>query len=258
MATRERTPRVVSDEGAAQSRTRDAALIHSCCPSYWRQLRALVWKELLVETRSRESLLSAGVFALLVLVVFNFAFDLRVENAASVAPGVLWVTVSFAGVLSLGRAFARERDRQTLDGLLLAPVERSALFAAKALASALAMLVVQVVAVPAFIALFNLRVDLPRLMLALLLGTIGYAGVGTLFAAMAAHTRAREAMLPLLLFPVQVPVILGTVKSLGAALALPGTPAPEDPANWLGLLVAFDGLFLGLSALLFDYALDED
>jgi heme exporter protein B len=221
------------------------------------QLRALIWKEALVEARGRETVLAGAVFALLVLVIFNFAFDLRVESVAAVAPGVLWVTVTFAGVLSLGRAFARERDRRTLDGLLLAPVDRSALYLAKVVASIVSMLVVQVVAVPAFIALFNVRVDLPLLVLALVLGTIGLAGVGTLFAAMAAHTRAREVLLPLLLFPIQVPVILATVKSTGAAIRVAGLE-PPDVGNWLGLLVAFDALYLGLSVVLFDFAIDED
>jgi heme exporter protein B len=224
---------------------------------FFGQLRALIWKELLVEARGRETVLAGAVFALLVLVIFNLAFDLRVENVAAVAPGVLWVTVSFAGVLSLGRVFARERDRRTLDGLLLAPVDRSALYLAKVLTSVVSMLVVEVVALPAFIGLFNLVVDLPLLVLALVLGTFGLAGVGTLFAAIAAHTRAREVMLPLLLFPIQVPVILATVKATGAAIRVPGLEPPEI-GQWLGLLVAFDALFLGLSVLLFDYAIEED
>jgi heme exporter protein B len=221
------------------------------------QLRALIWKELLVEARGRETVLAGAVFALLVLVIFNLAFDLRVENVAAVAPGVLWVTVSFAGVLSLGRVFARERDRRTLDGLLIAPVDRSALYLAKVLTSVLSMLVVELVTLPAFVALFNLFVDLPLLVLTLLLGTFGLAGVGTLFAAIAAHTRAREVLLPLLLFPIQVPVILATVKATDAAIRVPGLD-PPDVGQWLGLLVAFDALFLGLSVLLFDYAIEED
>ena len=114
--------------------------------SFASQLRALIWKEALVEARGRETILAGVVFALLVLVIFNFAFDLRVENVAAVAPGVLWVTVTFAGVLSLGRSFARERDRRTLDGLLLAPVDRSALYVAKVAASFTSMLVVELVA----------------------------------------------------------------------------------------------------------------
>src|SRR5947208_13827676 len=126
------------------------------------QLRILICKDLLVEARARETVMAGAVFALLVLVVFSFAFDLRVENVAAVAPGVLWVTVTFAGVLSLGRSFARERDRRTPDGLLLAPVDRPALFLAKVVASVASMLLVEVIALPAFIGLFNLTVDLDR------------------------------------------------------------------------------------------------
>ena len=224
---------------------------------FLRQVRTLIWKDLLVEARGRETVLAGAVFALLVLVIFNFAFDLRVENVSAVAPGVLWVTVTFAGVLSLGRAFARERDRRTLDGILLAPIDRSALYLAKVVTSVLSMLVVEVVALPAFVGLFNLVVNVPLLMVALFLGTVGLAGVGTLFAAIAAHTRAREVLLPLLLFPIQVPVILATVKSTGAAIRVPGLD-PPDIGQWLGLLVAFDALFLGLSVVLFDYAIEED
>jgi heme exporter protein B len=220
------------------------------------QLRALVWKEILVEARGRETILAGAVFALLVLVVFNLAFDLRVENAAAVAPGVLWVTVTFAAVLSLGRAFTRERDRRTLEGLLLAPIDRSALYLAKVISNVLAILVVEIVALPVFIGLFNLTVNLPALLLSLLLGTIGLAGVGTLFAAIAAHSRAREVLLPVLLFPIQVPVILATVKATSAAIRVPGTETP-DVGQWLGLLIAFDALFLSLSLVLFDFAIEE-
>ena len=223
---------------------------------YGRQLRALIWKELTVEARGRETILAGAVFALLILVIFNFAFDLRVENVAAVAPGVLWVTITFAGVLSLGRAFARERDRHTLDGLLLAPVDRSALFLSKVMGSLVSMLIVEVIALPAFVGLFNLVVDFPLLILALVLGTLGLAGVGTLFAAIAAHTRAREVLLPLLLFPIQVPVILATVKSTAAAIHMAGAE-PTEIGQWLGLLMAFDALFLSLSVVLFDFAIEE-
>jgi heme exporter protein B len=144
-----------------------------------------------------------------------------------------------------------------LEGLLIAPVDRAALYLAKVVAVLVSMLAVQVIAVPAFIALFNVRVDLGLLVLSLVLGTVGLAGVGTLFAAMAAHTRAREVLLPLLLFPVQVPVILATVKSTGAAIRVPGLEPPEI-GNWLGLLIGFDALFLALSVVLFDFAIDED
>jgi heme exporter protein B len=221
------------------------------------QIRSLVWKDLLVEARGRESVLAAGVFALLVLVIFNFAFDLRIDTVAAVAPGALWVTITFAGVISLGRSFARERDRRTLDGLLLAPIDPAALYLAKLIVSLFSMLAVEAVLLPVFLALFNVQVNLPHLLGTLILGTLGLAGVGTLFAAIAAHTRAREALLPLLLFPIQVPVILATVKSTSAAITVPGLEPPEA-GPWLGLLIAFDALFLSLSVILFDYAIEED
>ncbi|GAC1315753.1 MAG: heme exporter protein CcmB [Chloroflexota bacterium] len=224
--------------------------------SYLKQVRVLIWKDLLVEARSRETLVSGAVFALLVLVIFNFAFDLRVENVAAVSPGVLWVTVTFANVLSLGRAFTRERDRRTLEALLLVPMDRSALYLAKVCTNVMSMAVVECVSVPAFVGLFAVRVDLPLLALSLALGTLGLAGVGTLFAAMTAHSRAREVLLPLLLFPVQVPVILATVKSSSAAIRVAGLEPPEV-GQWIGLLAAFDALFLGLSVVLFDFALEE-
>src|SRR5437763_6922335 len=129
------------DIRASPPRSDDDALAVSHEPRMRVQLRALVWKELLVESRGKETILAGAVFALLVLVIFNFAFDLRVENVAAVAPGVLWVTVTFSGVLSLGRAFARERDRRTLDGLLLAPVDRSALYLSKVFGSLVSMAV---------------------------------------------------------------------------------------------------------------------
>lgn len=225
-------------------------------PSYLKQVRVLIWKELLVEARSRETIMAGAVFALLVLVIFNFAFDLRVEDVAAVSPGVLWVTVTFASVLSLGRAFTRERDRRTLEGLLLVPMDRSGLYVVKVCTNLISMAVVECVSVPAFIGLFAVQVNLGLLAASLLLGTLGLAGVGTLFAAVTAHTRAREVLLPVLLFPVEVPVILATVKSSSAAIRVPGLE-PSDVGQWLGLLAAFDALFLGLSVVLFDFAIED-
>lgn len=217
------------------------------------QIGAIVWKDLLAELRTREMVNSALVFALLLLVVFNFAFDLRVENVAEVAPGVLWGTFLFGGVLTLGRAFARERDRGTLEGLLLAPMDRSGIYLAKLLTNMLFMLLVEVAALPVFVALFNVPLDWGLVLLTLLLGTLGFAGVGTLLAAMAANTRAREVMLPLLLLPIALPVVMGTVKATGGAIGA----ARADATPWLQLLVAFDVIFLALSFILFEYVLEE-
>jgi heme exporter protein B len=186
-------------------------------------------------------------------VLFNFAFDLRVERAAAVAPGVLWVTFTFAGVLTLGRAFAREQDRGTLEGLLLSPVDRGTLYLAKLLANATFMLIVEAVTLPVFVALFNVQVDWGLMLAIVLLGTVGFAGVGTLLAAMAANSRARELLLPLLLFPLAVPVLLATVKATGQALG----NSDGETQPWLGLLAAFDVIFLTISWLAFDVVVES-
>lgn len=215
-------------------------------------LLALYWKDLVAELRTREVVNASLVFSLMVLVLFNFAFDLRFERAAAAGPGVLWVTFTFAGVLTLGRAFAREQDRGTLEGLLLAPIDRATLYLAKVLASVTFMVLVEAVSLPAFVALFGVAVDWPLASLVLLLGTVGFAGIGTLLAAMAANSRAREVLLPLLLFPLVVPVLIATVKATGQAL---GGPSPDDHP-WLGLLVAFDAIFLTVPLLTFEYVLE--
>ena len=220
---------------------------------YWRKVWAVARKDLLIELRSRDVLSSAVVFTLLVLLIFNFALDLTGDAVRAVAPGVLWVTFVFAGMLTLGRTFARERERGALQGLLLAPLDRGALFLAKLLVNLLLLGIVEAAALPAFVALYNLAPRLGDLLAVVALGTLGFAAIGTLFAAVAANTRAREALLPLLLFPVLVPVIIGAVKATGDSL--PGGATGGPP--WLGLLAAFDAIFLALAYATFEYVIEE-
>ncbi len=221
--------------------------------NYLRKVWTIVWKDLLTELRTREMIGSVLVFALLVLFIFNFAFELRVEQVKAVAPGVLWVTFTFAGTLGLNRAFVLEKDRGCLDGLLLGPVDRSVLYFGKMAGNTLFMLVVEAVALPAFVVLFNLPFP-PLLPVVVFLGTVGFAGVGTLLSAMTVHTRAREVLLPVLLFPVVVPVIVAAVK-LTAGL-LDGLPL-GGMVHWLRLLVAFDAIFLAVAYVTFDYVVEE-
>jgi heme exporter protein B len=221
--------------------------------AYCRQVYAIFAKDMLLEMRTRDAVTAMVIFALLVLVTFNFTLDLRPELMSAVGHGVLWVSIVFAGTLGLGRAFAVEREGATLEGLLMAPVDRSAVYLAKVLSSLISMCVVEAVGVVAFVALFNAPIDAPRLLGALLLGTIGLGAVGTLLAGIAANTRAREVMLPLLLFPIIVPLLIGVVESSGTALdsaAGPGAP-------WLSLLAAFDLVYLAVGAAAFDYVLEE-
>ncbi len=219
---------------------------------YARHVWVLLWKDLLSELRTKEVLNFSLVFSLLVLVVFNFAFDLRASDPEALAPGVLWVTLVFAGTLAVGRSFVREKDLNTLEGLLLAPVDRSAIYLAKVLGNILYMGMVEMVVLPVFAALFNLHSVAPALALIVLLGTVGFAGVGTLFAAIAVRTRAREVMLPVLMFPVVVPVIIATVKTTGSVISDVGLDLP-----WLNLLVAFDVIFLAVSFIVFEYVIED-
>jgi heme exporter protein B len=223
--------------------------------AYLQKTLAIVTKDVIAELRTKEMVSAMFVFSLLVIFIFNFTFDLRAQNATVLAPGVLWVAVSFAGMLGLGRSFINERDRGSLEGLLLAPVDRSALYLGKVIGNIIFIALVEVIILPLFMVFFNQPLTvLPGLVGVVILGTIGLAGVGTLFSAMVIHTRARDVLLPILLFPVVVPVLISAVR-LTAAI-LDNLPF-DEVQKWLGLLIAFDVLFLAISFMLFDFVVEE-
>jgi len=221
---------------------------------FLRKVLAIVQKDVAVELRTKEILSSMFIFALLVIVIFSFAFELRVEDVRQVTPGVLWVTFIFAGTLGLNRSFALEKDRGCLEGLLLCPVDRSAIYFGKVLGNVIFMLILEAIILPIFSVLFNVSLFQPALILIIVLGTLGYAGVGTLLSAMAAHTRAREVMLPILLFPIMVPAMIAAVKATGGIVD--GQQLSEI-AHWVRLLVVFDVIFLAISFMTFDYVVEE-
>lgn len=216
------------------------------------QVWLILWKDIRCELRSKQMWAGMGLFALLVLVIFNFAFDLRVDNKAAVAPGALWVAFVFASFLGLGRTIAAEREQGSLDRLLLCPVDRKAIYLAKLLGNVLFIGVVEIVALPVFAILFNVPFSGGALLPIVLLGTVGIASVGTLFSAMAAATSARELLLPILVFPLIVPIVIACVRATGALMVV---TANEPP--WLGLIAAFDVIFLSLSTILFEYVIEE-
>ena len=218
------------------------------------QVSALFWKDLVSELRTRDVLGGMAIFSLLTLLIFSFAFDLRLDDATTVAPGILWVAFIFSGMLGLGRSFVLEHNASALDGLLAAPIERGAIYLAKLLGNLGFMCLVEAVTLPMFNMFFNLSVSTPELIGIALLGTAGFAAIGTLFSAMAANTRAREVMLPLLMLPVSVPVVIASVRA--TALALDQGPV-ADRLGWIGLLAAFDLIFIVLCYALFDYVVEE-
>ena len=220
----------------------------------WRGIAAIVRKDLLTELRTRETLSTSFVFALLIVVIFNFAFELRVDNATELAPGVLWVAFTFAGILALNRSMVQERESGCMEGLLLAPVDRTVIYFGKFVANSLYMLISELAVLPLFAVLFDVSVFVPLLWLVILLGTLGFSAAGTLFSAMTVSTRAREALLPLLLFPATVPIFIAATRSTG--LLLDQRPLSEV-YSWIRLLLAVDVITLAVAVLGFEYVIEE-
>lgn len=219
----------------------------------WQPILALVWKDVLLELRTKDIIVSVSVFALLVVVVFSFALDATQQALALVAPGILWISFTFGGVLGLTRSFALEKDGGNLRGLMLAPVGRDTLFFGKMLGNLLFMTVIEAAVFPVFIVLFDVSFDLPELALVTLLATLGIAAVGTLFSAMAVNTRSREVMLPILFFPAVIPVIVAAVEATGIIMLGDGL----DLRRWVPLLAVFDAVFLVVCPAAFTLVIEE-
>ncbi|MBC8477203.1 MAG: heme exporter protein CcmB [Dehalococcoidia bacterium] len=214
----------------------------------------IFWKDVLSEIRTKEIVTAVLVFALLVLVIFNFAFDPASGTTARIAPGILWVAFTFAGILGLNRVFAIEKENSSLAGLRLCPVDRMVIFWGKLAGSFTFMLVIAAVITPIFLVLFNLPLFLPRLALIIVLATLGFTSVGTLFSALAMNIRARDIMLPILFLPLVVPVIIGAVETTTCVLA--GGPW-SDMLTWLEIMIAFDIIYLVVATLMFEFVIEE-
>jgi heme exporter protein B len=223
-------------------------------PNFLKAVGAIVQKDLSAELRSRELLSAMLVFSLLVILIFNFALELDIGTRRSVTSGVLWATFTFAGTLGLNRSMAIEKDRGCLDGLLLAPVDRSAIYFGKVISNFAFMMIVEAIVLPLYSILYGVNLFQAGLLLVILLGSIGYTSVGTLLSAMAVQTRTRDVMLPILLFPVVIPVVIAAVKASGGYLS--GAEMSEI-TPWLNLLVAYDVIFAALAFMLFDSVVEE-
>jgi heme exporter protein B len=221
---------------------------------FWGAVVAIVWKDLQAEAHSKELLGAMLVFSLLSILTFNFALELDRAARASSAAGVLWVTLIFAGSLGLGRALSREKDQGCLDGLLLAPVDRSAIYFGKMLGNFIFMGLIALVLVPLFGVLFNVWLLRPLILAALGLGMLGYAGVGTLISSMAVYTRGREVMLPILLLPIALSILIPAVRATRGLLE---GRAWADLAVWFQLLGVADAVYIALAYMLFDYVVEE-
>lgn len=223
---------------------------------FGRTVVAIAAKDLAIEWRTKTALVSSLAFAVLVLAVLFFARDPTAVGALDVAPGALWVTFTFAAMLGMNRAFLLERDNGALDGLLLTPVPRSAIFLGKVAANLVFVGAVELISLPIFMLFYDLPIwhRLPALLGITAMATVAFVAVGTLLSSMAVRTRLSELMLPLLLLPFLLPPVVGAVQVTAKILA--ERPLSES-VGWLKLLVAFDVVFIVLSTLLFEATLDE-
>lgn len=248
------THAVSAAEGAIARPARRAGRRHRPLTPFWRAVGAVAWKDLRAEMRSRELINSMVLFTFMTVMVFSLALELDKEARQTTVAGVLWVTIVFAGLIGLGRSLAAEKDRGSLDALLLTPIDRSALFFGKMIGNLLFVLVIALVLLALLTVLFNVTLLKPLLIVVMVLGTIGFTTAGTLLSSMSVHARAREAMLPIILMPVVLPVLISAVRASVAILE--GLPR-DDWFPWIQLLVVADAIFLAAGYGLFDYVVEE-
>jgi heme exporter protein B len=212
---------------------------------------AVARKDLTSEWRTRELVPALGQFVVLALVIANFGFQIDSRNAATIAPGVLWLTLVFAGLVAFGRAFAAEREQASLEAMLLTPASASAIFAGKALAATLLLIACEAVLLPALALFFGTPLN-PALIVAVLVATVGMAALGCLFAAMVARVRAREVLLPLLTLPLWIPFVIAGGQAVQVAMGASGSYNQA-----VALLIDFDILFVVLTSLAARFVLDD-
>ncbi len=226
---------------------------------YLKKMMAIVEKDIIAELRTKELFTSMLVFVLLTLVIFNFAFGLDIQSdMVNLASGILWVAFLFAAVLGLNRSFVHEKDGDCLDGIMLSPVDRSAIYIAKVIGNLIFISIVELITVPIFVLFFiqdASEINFLYLVLTVVFSNLGIAAIGTLLSAISINTRARDLMMPILFFPVIVPVLIAAVKS--TSIALIASSPITDIYAWLQLLLVYDMIFLLISYMTFEYILEE-
>jgi len=222
---------------------------------YFKDIGAIVWKDILSEFRTREMLSSMFLLAILILIIFIFSINLSKVKNLDIAPGVLWVSFVFAGTIGLNRSFLNEKENDCLFGMMVTPMDRSAIYFGKMIGNLIFMTVMEIFIFPIFVIFFNLSFQyIKEMSLITFMGTLGFVSLGTLLSAMSSSFKTREIMLPILLYPLAVPVIISAVKTTGALLH--GKPL-ESVMTWLKLLMVFDIIFLIVSFMVFEYVIEE-
>ncbi|MCA9886228.1 MAG: heme exporter protein CcmB [Anaerolineae bacterium] len=221
---------------------------------FWQVTFAVLRKDMLAEMRSRELLSVMGLFALLSVIIFSFALELDREARETAISGVIWVTVAFASIIGLNRSMNSEREQGNFDALLLAPVDRSALFLGKFLGNFLVVLLVGLVLLPLGTLLYNITLIQPWVLLILVLGIFGLSSIGTLLAAMTAQTRARDALLSIAMLPIVLPVLLAAVR---ATTSIISNEPIENWITWPQILLVVDLIYLVLCFFTFGFVIEE-
>ncbi len=215
---------------------------------------SVIWKDFKTEWRGKEQISSMLVFALLVIIIFNFSLELDLPARESVISGVLWVTFAFAGTIGINRSLSSETDQGGLQALLLAPVDRSYIYLGKLVGNFSFMLVTELIVIPVYSFLYQVNLFKFSFFLVVVLGSLGYTAVGTLLAVMTVQTRTRDILLPILLFPLTLPMLIPAVKA--SQILLDGSSIIE--ANlWVNLLLVYNLIFLTLAVVLFEYVVEE-
>ncbi|MEH7095167.1 heme exporter protein CcmB [Neobacillus vireti] len=216
----------------------------------------LAKKDLYSELKTKQILTTQIIFAGLVIVVFSFAFDPANNTTRAVIPGVIWVIIVFAGILGLNRSFISEQRNDTMQGLLVAPMEAASIYLGKFLANFIMMLVVEIVSIPFLFLLFDFKIlgSLPYFLLVVFLGSFGFIAIGTFLAALAANSKSSEMLLPLLLFPITTPILIGVVQA--TKIILTNMEKISSAIAWIQLVTAYDLIFFVVCFLLIDYVLE--
>ena len=221
---------------------------------FLRSMLAVTRKDLSAELRSPELILAMLVFALLVIFIFNFALDLEPGLRTRVSSGVLWSTFAFAGTLGLNRSMSIEKENGSLDGLLLAPVDRAAIYFGKVISNLIFLFVLEVIVLPVYSLLYGINLFNQGLLLVIFLGSLGYIVVGTLLSSMAVQARTRDILLPILQFPIVLPLLIASIKASSGYL----TGADFSSIfPWINLLIIFDLIFMAIALMVFDYVVEE-
>ena len=214
----------------------------------------LVWKDLVQEWRSRDVLTSMFAFAVLSLFIFNYALELSPIDRAEIAPGLIWVVMVFTGTLGLNRSFAAEQDQGSFEGLMMAVPELSVIYLAKMITNLLMMFGLAILVIPIYSLLYNQSLFDLRFFGILMLGAWGYSAAGTLISSMTVQTRMRDLLLPVLLFPLLLPVNMAVVKSGSAIIAASSVPEFQ---SWINLLLVYDVIMTVVSIMVFEYVIRE-